>query len=68
MGNRPLTRQIPTKSAGRKTAGLSSKAGRNGLEKRGAQRYLLPLSYGTPTALGACEFLDVNASTMRVAM
>ncbi len=30
--------------------------------------YLLPLSYGTPAALGACEFFEVKANTIKVAM
>ncbi len=28
--------------------------------------YLLPLSYGIPSALGALDFFDVKARTMRV--
>ena len=30
--------------------------------------YLAPLSYGIPSAFGACEFFDVNTSTTSVAM
>jgi hypothetical protein len=30
--------------------------------------YLLPLSYGTPDALGAWDFLELNERTIRVAM
>ena len=30
--------------------------------------YLAPLSYGIPSAFGACEFFDVNTSTISVAM
>lgn len=30
--------------------------------------YLLPLSYGIPSAFGACEFLEKNARTTSVAI
>ena len=30
--------------------------------------YLAPLSYGIPSALGACDFLEVKVNTINVAM